>query len=98
MVTEVDSGSHSIIFTLSASIFCTLRAAQQKTLPSALCSQKQSRKYKEEIKHLKTHLTETDNYRTLQIISSAISQSCVCLIIEKCTRALQRLDTLARHQ
>ena len=28
MVTEVDSGSHSIIFTLSAAIFCVLRAAQ----------------------------------------------------------------------
>ena len=28
MVTEVDSGSHSMIFTLSVGIFYTLRAAQ----------------------------------------------------------------------
>ena len=33
MVTEVDSGSHSIIFTLSAAIFCVLRAAQEKPYP-----------------------------------------------------------------
>ena len=35
-----------------------------------------------------TQLTETDNYRTSQIISLAISQSCLCLIIEKYTRVL----------
>ena len=45
-----------------------------------------------------TKLTETDNYRTLQIINLAISQSCLCLIIEECTRALQGLDTLAKRQ
>ena len=98
MVTEVDSGSHSIVFTLSADIFCVLRAAHQKCLPSTLCSQKQSRRYKDEIKHLITQLTETDNHRTLQIISLVISQSCLCLIIEKCTRALECLDTLAKRQ
>ena len=42
MVTEVDSGSHFMIFTLSAAIFYILRAA----LPLILCSQKQRRKCK----------------------------------------------------
>ena len=32
MVTEADSGSHSIIFTLSAAIICVLRAARLSVL------------------------------------------------------------------
>ena len=88
MITEVHPGSQSIIFTLSAAIFCILRAAQVKNLPPALCSQKKSTKYKEWIKHLITQLTETNNYRTSQIISWQFLNHVFVLIIEKYTRAL----------
>ena len=47
MVTEVDSGSDSMIFTLSAACYllCSVNRSL-KALPPTFCSQKQHRKYK----------------------------------------------------
>ena len=79
MVTEVDSGSHSMIFTcqLLSSVFCEQVIKKPYFRLSVL------RNKAENIKHLIAQLTETDNYRISQIIILAISQ-----LYEKYRRAL----------